>query len=124
DAFAVWLGACCVFVVQLFSRSCIAPCSFPCYGVHRHLHSFPTRRSSDLGVMITSRFVAKLVRSVTPGALWRVSIAVPLAERASRSEEHTSELQSRVDLVCRLWLEKEKMLAVGAVGRVSSLEVS
>src|SRR5438105_11433941 len=26
-----------------------------------------------------------------------------------RSEEHTSELQSRVDLVCRLLLEKKKM---------------
>src|SRR5207247_10743892 len=28
--------------------------------------------------------------------------------RKSRSEEHTSELQSRVDLVCRLLLEKKK----------------
>src|SRR5438105_10354502 len=28
-----------------------------------------------------------------------------------RSEEHTSELQSRVDLVCRLLLEKKKNLA-------------
>src|SRR5438105_11704774 len=28
--------------------------------------------------------------------------------RSSRSEEHTSELQSRVDLVCRLLLEKKK----------------
>src|SRR5438105_11039363 len=28
---------------------------------------------------------------------------------ASRSEEHTSELQSRVDLVCRLLLEKKKL---------------
>src|SRR2546421_7080246 len=28
--------------------------------------------------------------------------------RASRSEEHTSELQSRSDLVCRLLLEKKK----------------
>src|SRR5438105_13164174 len=28
--------------------------------------------------------------------------------RAVRSEEHTSELQSRVDLVCRLLLEKKK----------------
>src|SRR5438105_8616809 len=28
--------------------------------------------------------------------------------RARRSEEHTSELQSRVDLVCRLLLEKKK----------------
>src|SRR5438105_8575062 len=27
---------------------------------------------------------------------------------AQRSEEHTSELQSRVDLVCRLLLEKKK----------------
>src|SRR5438067_8162899 len=29
--------------------------------------------------------------------------------RASRSEEHTSELQSRFDLVCRLLLEKKKI---------------
>src|SRR5438105_10627058 len=29
-------------------------------------------------------------------------------ERNPRSEEHTSELQSRVDLVCRLLLEKKK----------------
>src|SRR5207247_3410269 len=28
--------------------------------------------------------------------------------REARSEEHTSELQSRVDLVCRLLLEKKK----------------
>src|SRR5438105_10513301 len=30
------------------------------------------------------------------------------ADTSSRSEEHTSELQSRVDLVCRLLLEKKK----------------
>src|SRR5260221_5454686 len=30
------------------------------------------------------------------------------AERAMRSEEHTSELQSHSDLVCRLLLEKKK----------------
>src|SRR5204863_7771035 len=29
-------------------------------------------------------------------------------DRAARSEEHTSELQSRRDLVCRLLLEKKK----------------
>src|SRR5207247_11080812 len=33
-----------------------------------------------------------------------------LARRPSRSEEHTSELQSRVDLVCRLLLEKKNNL--------------
>src|SRR5438105_10576134 len=32
----------------------------------------------------------------------------PTARRVLRSEEHTSELQSRVDLVCRLLLEKKK----------------
>src|SRR5438105_5719662 len=30
------------------------------------------------------------------------------AQHRQRSEEHTSELQSRVDLVCRLLLEKKK----------------
>src|SRR2546422_11240133 len=32
----------------------------------------------------------------------------PLARSCSRSEEHTSELQSRLHLVCRLLLEKKK----------------
>src|SRR2546422_4486923 len=32
---------------------------------------------------------------------------------ASRSEEHTSELQSRLHLVCRLLLEKKKKIAIG-----------
>src|SRR5699024_11235967 len=32
----------------------------------------------------------------------------PVLERFERSEEHTSELQSRFDLVCRLLLEKKK----------------
>src|SRR5438105_11269959 len=33
------------------------------------------------------------------------------AVRGDRSEEHTSELQSRVDLVCRLLLEKKKQVS-------------
>src|SRR5438105_6095234 len=33
---------------------------------------------------------------------------VHVRHQAERSEEHTSELQSRVDLVCRLLLEKKK----------------
>src|ERR1041385_131095 len=32
---------------------------------------------------------------------------LPSSSRASRSEEHTSELQSRLHLVCRLLLEKK-----------------
>src|SRR5438105_9624209 len=33
---------------------------------------------------------------------------IGIQDREDRSEEHTSELQSRVDLVCRLLLEKKK----------------
>src|SRR2546430_8527679 len=36
------------------------------------------------------------------------SISPELALRADRSEEHTSELQSQSNLVCRLLLEKKK----------------
>src|SRR2546421_4159454 len=36
------------------------------------------------------------------------------AESEMRSEEHTSELQSRSDLVCRLLLEKKKKISTGA----------
>src|SRR5207249_9691060 len=35
-------------------------------------------------------------------------IDIPKAAGTMRSEEHTSELQSRFDLVCRLLLEKKK----------------
>src|SRR3712207_7971864 len=38
----------------------------------------------------------------------RVSIAFRLGRSGQRSEEHTSELQSRQYLVCRLLLEKKK----------------
>src|SRR2546425_7071578 len=44
-------------------------------------------------------------RNHSPGAERR---AVPRLERAHRSEEHTSELQSLAYLVCRLLLEKKK----------------
>src|SRR2546428_6815789 len=40
------------------------------------------------------------------------AIADSLDARNRRSEEHTSELQSRSDLVCRLLLEKKKLLVL------------
>src|SRR5437867_10154778 len=78
------------------------------YGAPRDLHSFPTRRSSDLFTR-SSRFIAttgackpKVGRAYgwLPKAACRKSWKV-------RSEEHTSELQSPYDLVCRLLLEKK-----------------
>src|SRR5438067_7256087 len=41
--------------------------------------------------------------------------------RAGRSEEHTSELQSRFDLVCRLLLEKKKTCTGDLILRACSL---
>src|SRR5207302_9448849 len=87
------------------------------------LHSFPTRRSSDLtgipSVAILNRS-AQIAASYDRGAIQdipnvsrvRSANAVVRAGRqqfgTSRSEEHTSELQSRENLVCRLLLEKKK----------------
>src|SRR5437588_9077876 len=68
------------------------------YGDHRDLHSFPTRRSSDLG-SLSARSI-----NVMPSSPPRRRSVI----KTSRSEEHTSELQSHSDLVCRLLLEKKK----------------
>src|SRR5438105_11971785 len=47
----------------------------------------------------------------------RVTVKSPAISpgRSKRSEEHTSELQSRVDLVCRLLLEKKKKIKADIV---------
>src|SRR5690349_23911581 len=42
------------------------------------------------------------------GSSWRESASTGSSFPRERSEEHTSELQSRRDLVCRLLLEKKK----------------
>src|SRR5206468_11619069 len=88
---------------------------------HRDLHSFPTRRSSDLRAT-SKHFPAADTGLFPPWTRlgFRRSPRHKPSERsrrrhrqgepefAYRSEEHTSELQSRSDLVCRLLLEKKK----------------
>src|SRR5207249_11174284 len=97
---------------------------FSCFLYLRDLPSFPTRRSSDL---FLAGQVKKLGVEIRLGV--EAGAAAVLAERpdavviatgshpyvpsvpgadGKRSEEHTSELQSRFDLVCRLLLEKKK----------------
>src|SRR5205807_7034866 len=101
---------------------------FVCAGRPRDLPSFPTRRSSDLqgarrdlegakrahagpadderGGSARLRF-DRLVRALRPaGSAGGDSHAA--ARSGARSEEHTSELQSPCNLVCRLLLEKKK----------------
>src|SRR5207302_9492469 len=48
------------------------------------------------------------VRAAHPATPLAPGRAGPAARRPVRSEEHTSELQSRENLVCRLLLEKKK----------------
>src|SRR5206468_7266680 len=97
----------------------------------RHLHSFPTRRSSDLALIGTKfRIILgypggndinlAMERGEVAGrgsnswSAWKstrpewvrekkLNVLVQIGlKKAPRSEEHTSELQSRSDLVCRL----------------------
>src|SRR5437867_8624695 len=95
------------------------------------LLSFPTRRSSDLFLLEHAHELAGLVRArrdFVPqsgvkvrnnGKISFLSIAFcdilhviveapPLLDHNDRSEEHTSELQSPYDLVCRFLLETKK----------------
>src|SRR5690242_21006165 len=53
------------------------------------------------------RFELRLVRELERDRLQRTLAAAEL-DVLARSEEHTSELQSHVNLVCRLLLEKKK----------------
>src|SRR5207247_8787987 len=84
------------------------------YADHRDLHSFPTRRSSDLLLTPTSvERQKRQFRESLPlvGKMNRAGVGLLAGTDLARSEEHTSELQSRVDLVCRLLLEKKKKKA-------------
>src|SRR5207253_9526902 len=103
--------------------------SFYSYAHHPDLPSFPTRRSSDLvghegsgpyrrlvvGEREEGRPAADVPEPQDAVAGGQHAVA-PLAAAAPgedllavrRSEEHTSELQSRGHLVCRLLLEKKK----------------
>src|SRR5699024_11911603 len=101
------------------------------YSIISDLHSFPTRRSSDLssrnscslyimpvGLLGELIIIALVCLVIT---LFNCSFVIlksfsfipstktgepPANFTCSRSEEHTSELQSRFDIVCRLLLEK------------------
>src|SRR5690606_40141710 len=97
----------------------------------RHFHTFPTRRSSDL---VESKFAYTggvkektclevysdmgaesqivfdlLCKEITLCGYRAMYMSqTDLLSLLKRSEEHTSELQSRENLVCRLLLEKKK----------------
>src|SRR5207237_10305385 len=91
----------------LYSSQCVLP----------DLLSFPTRRSSDLrGRSMLEGLDAVEWASLThaygeaadvPGLIRELLSSDPEVRTTVRSEEHTSELQSHLNLVCRLRLEKK-----------------
>src|SRR5690606_41362037 len=100
---------------------------FPSPGAPRALHSFPTRRSSISGMprlriarsrqrQVECKHGSGIEAGIDPLQLDEALQQQPGAGKQQhgqcrfrdRSEEHTSELQSRENLVCRLLLEKKK----------------
>src|SRR5438034_9948554 len=93
-----------------------------CILVRRALHSFPTRRSSDLAPALATGKLTLLTNAMAREVLMDASgraTGVAYVDKATgadrrvrakvvRSEEHTSELQSHSDIVFRLLLEKKK----------------
>src|SRR5207253_9455972 len=102
-----------------------------CADDYRHLRSFPTRRSSDLDLLAATLCEHHVVGQVLgdgplyhvvftdrPVQTYRDTLTANAQQHRvfhnellnhgvlKRSEEHTSELQSRGHLVCRLLLEK------------------
>src|SRR5699024_11553719 len=103
---------------------------FPCHAVDSDLHSFPTRRSSDLVPQPPHNYQPGYIPVAQPGTLplrplglgdYFNSLFSTL--RKSRSEEHTSELQSRFDLVCRLLLEKKKSITILLILRTYRIRI-
>src|SRR5690606_41601077 len=108
--------------------ACVSMClSVSCTVYHRVRLSFPTRRSSDLNAVGKRQLIFLLDkvsssmsethaalpddgrnRRYTRAQVYIDDYAHHPEELRARSEEHTSELQSRENLVCRLLLEKRK----------------
>src|SRR5437868_7489448 len=81
------------------------------------IHSFPTRRSSDLGdgLAIGREAGVGLNPQVAGEPVDVPAIDLGVESNPCRSEEHTSELQSRFDIVCRLLLEKKKWIRLTTI---------
>src|SRR5437868_9214854 len=99
------------YIQHLFSFTDTATTEIYTLSLHDALPICNYEEPSDTKRIIASRAVRhrhRCGRCATRSAVVR-------ARRPGRSEEHTSELQSRFDLVCRLLLEKKKNKHIDSV---------
>src|SRR5204862_1830505 len=87
------------------ARSPILNCSCFCFmpPASTAIYTLSLHDALPISFAVARSFACTALKSFT----CRSAITEPLPE-SRRSEEHTSELQSRRDLVCRLLLEKKK----------------
>src|SRR2546422_762427 len=90
-------------VIPIFVHSALMGVPFTVHRGHKRIFDY---------VEDTCRTFANIVENFRPGEVYNV-----------RSEEHTSELQSRLHLVCRLLLEKKKKILLFKLILVRSIVI-
>src|SRR5688572_10597698 len=100
-------GSCRFSLCNPNRRNSYAPCVDCRCPQHssRHAYYVAVPHACDPDGFDRRRYGSAGTRSIAPGC---ATIRCPRHGEVSRSEEHTSELQSQSNLVCRLLLEKKK----------------
>src|SRR2546422_5704066 len=102
--------------IAAFTAATISPWNKE--GVEQKAAAIGARAKADLAIVETGTAAVAAIRAALARKNAELGIAARLAEVEAanrriglyRSEEHTSELQSRLHLVCRLLLEKKKKI--------------
>src|SRR5690606_40743192 len=87
--------------------------ALPIYAKNKIGIMYSIRGDFDLAVAYLNKSIGKAneikyVKGIMEAAYSLTRVYMQMRELKKRSEEHTSELQSRENLVCRLLLEKKK----------------
>src|SRR5699024_12751703 len=83
-------------------RTCSSSFFFFCASATTYIYTLSLHDALPISSTMDSSF------SVNRSLVIQCTRLITFYDKTSRSEEHTSELQSRFDLVCRLLLEKKK----------------
>src|SRR5690606_41620942 len=108
----------CLSILYLTCRSCFfddhAPTNNYTLSLHDALPIFPAPGAGRRSCTFSEVDGGQLRVFQDAGRIAAGQQLALVQEGEARSEEHTSELQSREKLVCRLLLEKKKMLIHGS----------